>query len=56
MDKIKILKELFWEYKWGSVKKKLNSHFVISRVLEMGTPEQYKVFKNKVGKKIIINF
>jgi hypothetical protein len=33
---IKILKELFWDYKWNSVLKKLDSPFVIARVLEIG--------------------
>jgi O-phosphoseryl-tRNA(Cys) synthetase len=50
---IKILKELFWDYKWNSVLKKLDSPFVIARVLEIGNKEQVKVLEKAIGKEKI---
>jgi hypothetical protein len=53
---IKILKELFWDYKWNSVLKKLDSPFVIARVLEIGNKEQVKILEKAIGKEKIKNF
>jgi hypothetical protein len=53
---IKILKELFWDYKWNSVLKKLDSPFVIARVLEIGNKEQVKVLEKAIGKEKIRYF
>ncbi|HBT04354.1 MULTISPECIES: hypothetical protein [Thermodesulfobacterium] len=50
------LKPLFWEHEWNSVKKNLNSPFVIARVLEIGNPEQFKIFVSVVGDDKIIKF
>ena len=52
----KILHSLFWEYKWESVKKNLTSPFVIARVLELGNPEQFRIFSELVGEETIKNF
>jgi hypothetical protein len=53
---LNILKSLFWEYNWGSVKENLASSFVIARILELGTPEQFHLFAGIVGDKIIKTF
>ncbi len=53
---IKILKELFWDYKWNSVLKKLDSPFVIARVLEIGNKEQVKILEKAIGKEKIKDF
>lgn len=50
------IKPLFWDYEWDSVKKNLNSPFVIARVLEMGNPEQFKILVSVVGDDKIIKF
>jgi hypothetical protein len=51
-----ILKPLFWEYNWGSVKENFASSFVIARILELGTPEQFRLFAGMVGDEIIKTF
>jgi hypothetical protein len=56
MKKIEILKELFWDYKWESVLEKMDSPFVISRVLEIGNKYQVKTLEQVVGKQKIKNF
>jgi len=53
---LKILKELFWDYKWSSVIKKLDSPFVIARVLEIGNKEQVKELERALGKEKINDF
>ena len=53
---LKILKELFWDYEWNSVLKKLDSPFVIARVLEIGNKEQVKALEKALGVKKIKNF
>ena len=53
---LKILKELFWDYKWNSVLKKFDSPFVIARVLEIGNKDQVKELEKVVGKEKIKNF
>ena len=50
---LKILKELFWDYEWNSVLKKLDSPFVIARVLEIGNKEQVKALEKALGVKKI---
>ncbi len=50
------LKHLFWDYEWDSVLKKLNSPFVIARVLELGDKEEFKILRNAIGDSEIINF
>jgi len=55
-EEIEKLRSLFWEYKWESVKEKLDSVFVISKILELGSPEQIKILEKAVGKKKIRNF
>lgn len=54
--KLEILKDLFWDYKWDSVIKNLDSPFVIARVLEIGNKEQVKEFLSHIGSEKIINF
>jgi len=56
MGEIEKLKPLFWEYKWESVKKNMDSVFVISKILELGSPEQIKILEKTVGKEKIRNF
>ncbi|MGB9677693.1 MAG: DUF6922 domain-containing protein [Candidatus Ratteibacteria bacterium] len=57
MDKnLEILKELFWDYEWSSVLEKIDSPFVIARVLEIGDEEQVKAFENSTGKEKIKDF
>lgn len=51
-----ILKPLFWEYKWSSVKKNFKSPFVIARILELGNPQQFRLFVSVVGKESIRTF
>lgn len=51
-----ILKPLFWEYHWASVKQKLTSPAVIARVLELGNPEQFRLFASVVGNETIRAF
>jgi hypothetical protein len=46
---IDILKPLFWDYDWASVKQNLLSPFVIARVLELGDPEQFRVLAKVIG-------
>jgi len=53
---LKILKELFWDYKWNSVLEKLDSPFVIARVLEIGNKEQVKELEKAIGKEKIKYF
>ncbi len=53
---LKILKELFWDYKWDSVLKKLDSPFVIARVLEIGNKKQVKELENAIGQERIKDF
>jgi len=53
---LKILKELFWDYKWDSVLEKLDSPFVIARVLEIGNKEQVKELEKAIGKEKIKYF
>jgi len=55
-EEIGKLKPLFWEYKWESVKEKMDSVFVISKILELGNPEQIKILEKAVGKEKIRNF
>jgi len=50
------LKHLFWDYEWNSVMKNLNSYFVISRVLELGNKEDFKILRSVVKDESIINF
>lgn len=51
-----ILKPLFWEYQWTSVKQNLTSPFVIARVLELANPEQFRLFASMVGNETIKAF
>lgn len=51
-----ILQPLFWEYRWESVIQHLNSPLVIARVLEMGSPEQVRLFLQMVGEQVIRDF
>jgi hypothetical protein len=53
---LKILKVLFWDYKWKSVVKKLDSPFVIARVLEIGDKEQVKELERAIGQEKIKKF
>ncbi|MFN4226526.1 MAG: DUF6922 domain-containing protein [Candidatus Ratteibacteria bacterium] len=53
---IKILKDLFWDYKWESVVRNLDSPFVIARVLEIGNKEQVKTLLSLIGSEKIKNF
>lgn len=53
---LKILKELFWDYKWNSVLKRLHSPFVIARVLEIGNKNQVKELEKAIGKEKIKDF
>jgi len=53
---LNILKSLFWEYNWGSVKRNLTDSFIIARVLELGNPEQFHLFSEVVGNKVIKTF
>ena len=53
---LKTLKELFWDYKWNSVLEKLDSPFVIARVLEIGNKEQVKELEKAIGKEKIKDF
>jgi len=46
---LKIIEPLFWDYEWSSVLAHLSSPFVIARVLEMGSPEQFALFARQVG-------
>jgi len=55
-NKLEILKPLFWEYDWNSVKENLNSSFVIAKVLELGDPEQFHFFAEIVGNEVIKAF
>lgn len=52
----KKLKILLWDYKWESVLKNLDSFFVISRVLEIGNPEQFEILSNAIGDEKIKKF
>lgn len=54
--KPKFLKELFWDYKWQSVLKNLNSPFVIARVLEIGNSKQVKELINLIGENKLKEF
>lgn len=54
--KLNKLKPLFWEYYWESVKEKLNSPFVIARVLEFATPEQFQIFTENIDEREILKF
>lgn len=56
MKKVEVLRSLFWDYDFESVKKKLHSYFVIARVLELGTYEQFEVLKALLSDKKIIEF
>jgi len=53
---IDILKPLFWDYDWASVKQNLLSPFVIARVLELGGPEQFRVLAKVIGNDAIRAF
>jgi|GEM_PF-708008 len=53
---LKILKELFWDYKWDSVVEKLDSPFVIAKVLEIGNKEQAKELEKAIGVNKIKDF
>lgn len=55
-EKLRILKELFWDYNWESVLKNLDSPFVIARVLEIGNKKQVKEFINAIGSEKIKDF
>ncbi|MEN3045119.1 MAG: hypothetical protein ABDH37_07910 [Candidatus Hydrothermales bacterium] len=55
-SKLKIIKDLFWDYKWESVLKNIDSPFVIARVLEIGNKKQVKEFINLVGSEKIKEF
>lgn len=55
-DELEKLKPLFWDYEWKSLKKNLTSPFVISRVLEVANPEQFRIFSSAVGDDKIIEF
>jgi hypothetical protein len=50
------LKPLFWDYEIESVKTHLDSVFVISRVLELGNPEQFEIFRSTISDKKIKDF
>lgn len=50
------LKHLFWDYEWNSVLEKLNSHFVIARVLELRDKEEFKILRDAIRDSEIINF
>lgn len=54
--RLKILKDLFWDYKWESVLKNLDSPFVIARVLEIGNKDQVKEFISFIGSEKIVEF
>ena len=54
--KLGILKNLFWDYKWNSVLQKLDSPFVIARVLEIGDEEQVKVLEMEIRREKMIEF
>jgi len=56
MEEIEKLRLLFWEYKWETVKENMDSVFVISKILELGNPEQIKILEKTVGKEKIRNF
>lgn len=51
-----ILKPLFWDYQWTSVLERIDSPFVIARVLELGNPPQVRALINRVGEEKIIGF
>lgn len=53
---IKKLKILFWDYKWESVEKNLDSPLVISRILELGNPEQFEILSGFLGHEKIYRF
>jgi len=53
---LNILKSLLWEYNWRSVKKNLTDSFIIARVLELGRPEQFRLFSELVGNEVIKTF
>ncbi len=55
-EKLRILKELFWDYNWESVLENLDSPFVIARVLEIGNKEQVKRFIKAIGSEKIKDF
>jgi hypothetical protein len=50
------LKPLFWDYDSESVKRHLDSAFVISRILELGDPDQFEVYRNAVSDEKIKEF
>jgi len=50
------LKNLFWDYEIESVKKHLDSVFVIARVLELGNPEQFEIFRSTISDEKIKDF
>ncbi|PSR03036.1 MAG: hypothetical protein BRD50_06485 [Bacteroidetes bacterium SW_11_45_7] len=53
---IEKIKPLFWEYDWESVQKKMTSYFVIARVLEFGTPEQFATLVAVIGETPVQDF
>jgi len=55
-NRVDILKPLFWEYDWASVKENLCSPFVIARVLELGDPKQFRALTDQVGDETIKAF
>lgn len=56
MKNLNLLKPLFWDYDFESVVRNLQSPFVIARLLELGTPEQFEVLRGKVQDEKIIEF
>jgi len=50
------LKPLFWDYEIESVKKHLDSVFVISRILELADPDQFEIYRNAVSDEKIKEF
>jgi hypothetical protein len=53
---ISIIQNLFWDYDTNSLKYHLTSPFVIARILELGTPQQFKTFEKMVGSSCIKDF
>ena len=54
--KLKILKELFWNYKLESVIEKLDSPFAITKALEIRNEKQVKILIQEIGEPKIVAF